>query len=193
MTTPDVTWPRNAGALILRPVTNADIDQILTWRNLPEVTRWLIHTDVDPEAFRKAWLEALDDPNDHSAVAELDGVIIGTGSLEVRDGLGQTHGDGWRGTTGQLGYLIDPRFAGNGYATAIASELLNLSFTELQLRRVTAGCFADNHASWRILEKIGMRREEHGVQDSWHAEYGWVDGYTYAILAEEWLVSSRSW
>ncbi|WP_338539251.1 hypothetical protein N5P18_08225 [Janibacter terrae] len=32
-----------------------------------------------------------------------------------------------------------------------------------------------------------MRREQHGVKDSWHAELGWVDGYTYAILREEWV------
>lgn len=38
----------------------------------------------------------------------------------------------------------------------------------------------------RILEKAGMRREQHGVGDSWHAELGWLDGFTYAILAEEW-------
>jgi hypothetical protein len=31
-----------------------------------------------------------------------------------------------------------------------------------------------------------MRREQHGVQDSWHAELGWVDGYQYALLADEW-------
>jgi hypothetical protein len=31
-----------------------------------------------------------------------------------------------------------------------------------------------------------MRREQHGIQDSWHAELGWVDGYTYGILASEW-------
>ena len=24
------------------------------------------------------------------------------------------------------------------------------------------------------------------VADSWHAEHGWLDGYTYAILADEW-------
>ena len=35
-----------------------------------------------------------------------------------------------------------------------------------------------------------MRREQHGVRDSWHADLGWIDGFTYAILAEEWL--SRS-
>ena len=46
--------------------------------------------------------------------------------------------------------------------------------------------YADNAASVRILEKLGMRREQHGVRDSWHAERGWVDGFTYAILADEW-------
>ena len=30
-----------------------------------------------------------------------------------------------------------------------------------------------------------MRREQHGIRDSWHAELGWVDGYTYAVLADE--------
>ena len=36
------------------------------------------------------------------------------------------------------------------------------------------------------MEKLGMRREQHGVADSFHAELGWVDGFTYGILAEEW-------
>lgn len=31
-----------------------------------------------------------------------------------------------------------------------------------------------------------MRREQHGVEDSWHAEMGWVDGHQYAILDREW-------
>jgi RimJ/RimL family protein N-acetyltransferase len=186
VTAPGVAWPRPAGPLVLRPPTSDDLDQVLTWRNLPEVTRWLLRTTVDPEAFRAAWLASVDDPNDHSAVAEFDGVIIGTGSLEVRDGMGQFQGDGWRRSEGLLGYLIDPAHAGRGFATAIAGTLLDLAFAELGLHRATAGCFADNAASWRVMEKLGMRREQHGVRDSWHAELGWIDGYTYGILAEEW-------
>ena len=31
-----------------------------------------------------------------------------------------------------------------------------------------------------------MRREKHGIEHSWHADLGWVDGYQYAILAREW-------
>ena len=62
---------------------------------------------------------------------------------------------------------------------------LDLAFGDLGLHRVTAGCFADNVASWRVMEKAGMRREQHGIRDAWHAELGWVDGYTYAVLADE--------
>ena len=63
--------------------------------------------------------------------------------------------------------------------------MLDLAFDDLGLRRVTAGCFAANTGSWRVMEKCGMRREQHGVRDSWHAELGWVDGYTYAVLADD--------
>ena len=61
---------------------------------------------------------------------------------------------------------------------------------------MTAGCNADNPASARVLAKNGMRREQHGIEDSWHAELGWVDGYQYAILAREWharRTADRRW
>ncbi|MFD6179251.1 MULTISPECIES: GNAT family N-acetyltransferase [unclassified Isoptericola] len=186
MTTPEVTWPRRSGPVVLRPPTSDDLDQVLTWRNRPGVTRWLLRTQVDPDRFRAAWLASADDPTDHGAVAELGGVVVGTGSLSVGDGMGQTQGDAWRGAEGSLGYLVDPAHEGRGVATAIARGLLEVAFDELGLHRVTAGCFAANTASWRVMEKVGMRREQHGVQDSWHAELGWVDGFTYGILAEEW-------
>lgn len=187
MTLPDPTWPRPAGQLTLVLPTADLIDRVLTWRNDPEVTRWLIRTTVDPDRFRKAWLDSVDDPHDHAAIALLDGEVVGTGSLELRDGMGQPDSDEeLDGVEGLLGYLIDPTYAGRGFATAIAGSLLDLAFGELGLRRVTAGCFAGNTASWRVMEKLGMRREQHGVGDSFHAELGWVDGYTYGILADEW-------
>lgn len=190
MTSTSVAWPRRAGELELRPPTRADLDGVLAWRNDPAVKRWLLRTTVEPEAFTRAWLDSVEDPDQHAVVAVLDGRVVATGSLDVHDGMGQFDGDDWRRAEGLLGYLVDPAHAGRGFATDIARTLLDLAFSELGLHRVTAGCFADNRASWRVMEKLGMRREQHGVRDSWHAEHGWVDGYTYAILAEEW--SSRS-
>ena len=36
-----------------------------------------------------------------------------------------------------------------------------------------------------------MRRESHTVRDSLHRERGWLDGYTYALLADEWSARRR--
>ncbi|WP_205649345.1 GNAT family N-acetyltransferase [Agromyces sp. LHK192] len=189
MTSPGVAWPRRAGVLELRTPTRELLEEVLVWRNRPEVVRWLLRTTVDPETFIRVWLEDVGEPDHHTAVAVLDGTVVGTGSLRVHDGIGQFDGDAWRRSEAELGYLIAPAYAGKGYATAIARTLLELAFDELGLHRVTAGCFADNVASWRVMERLGMRREQHGVRDSWHAELGWVDGVTYAILAEEWATA----
>lgn len=188
MTTSEVTWPRPAGPLELRLPTPELLDEVLVWRNDPEVTRWLLRTVVDPEAFVATWLDGIDDPLDHSAIAVRGGEVVGTGSLWLTDAMGQTHGDpaNYVRAEAGLGYGIAPAHAGRGYATHIARSLLDLAFGELGVHRVTAGCYADNIGSWRVMEKLGMRREQHGVRDSWHAELGWIDGYTYAILADEW-------
>jgi RimJ/RimL family protein N-acetyltransferase len=51
---------------------------------------------------------------------------------------------------------------------------------------VFATTFADNTGSWQLMERVGMRREAHTVRDALHRERGWLDGYTYALLADEW-------
>ncbi len=157
---------------------------MLEYRNLPEVTRWLLRTEVDPVSFRAAWRRAAQDPDDHSVAVTLGGMVIGSVSLDVVDGMGQP-GMPAR-TEAQLGYIFDPAYGGQGYATEAVTAMVAYAFDRLGVRRITAGCFADNLASVRLLEKIGMRREQHGVGDSWHAELGWVDGYTYALLAGTW-------
>jgi RimJ/RimL family protein N-acetyltransferase len=170
--------------LELRPVRDKDLERILEYRNRPEVVRWLVHTEVDPASFRAAWRLAAEDPNDHSVAVTLNGVVIGTVSLELVDGMGQPGMP--RRTEALLGYIFDPAYAGQGFATEAVTAVVAYAFDHLGVRRITAGCFADNLASVRVLEKVGMRREQHGVGDSWHAELGWVDGYTYGLLAHEW-------
>ena len=188
MTLPHL-WPRRTARLTLRPATPADIDQVLTWRTHPGVNRWMLSTSVDPDRYRKAWLDSVEDPLDHSVMVLLGERVVGTGSLEVSDAMGQGDRDPgvpWADAQASLGYLLDPAVHGQGLGTELMLALLSLAFDELGLHRVTAGCFADNLGSWRVMEKRGMRREQHGLQDSWHAELGWVDGYTYAILRTEW-------
>lgn len=64
--------------------------------------------------------------------------------------------------------------------------LFEICFEDLGLRRVKALAFADNLASRRVMEKLGMRLEEYAVAESLHRSKGWLDGAGYAILADEW-------
>lgn len=56
-------------------------------------------------------------------------------------------------------YGIDPRFWGRGYATEAAQALIDWAFRETALTRIVAGADAPNRASFRVLEKLGMRYE----------------------------------
>lgn len=191
MTSSLITWPRTTERLTLRPFLDDDIDQVLAFRNEPEVYRWLLKTTVDPVAFKQKWLASVDDPYDHSCAVLVDQQLIGTGFLEVVDVPGQNDDPETKKVEGVLGYILDPAFAGHGYATELARDLLSLAFDDLGLRRVTAGCYADNLASRRILEKVGMRLERHGIRDSWHSELRWIDGCSYGLLKDEWDARAR--
>ncbi len=167
-------------------------EQFLTWRHRPDVTCWYLQQRVeDTEEYVADWA-AYDDDDDHDhdhhrVVAVLDGVMVGQAVVGVVDGMGQSGSEAeFVAREGRLSYFVHPDYAGRGIATTLAREALAHAFGRLSLRRVQAGCFADNIASWRVLEKLGMRREQHGVKDSFHADLGWLDGYTYAVLAEEW-------
>jgi RimJ/RimL family protein N-acetyltransferase len=161
-------------------------EQFLTWRHDPEVTRWFLQQRVDPAELVADWA-SYDGGDHHRVVALLGGQVVGQAVVGVVDGMGQSgHEEEFVEREGRLAYFVRPDHAGRGLATTMAGDALDNAFGRLGLRRVQAGCFADNVASWRVMEKLGMRREQHGVRDSFHAELGWIDGYTYAILAEEW-------
>lgn len=183
-------WPTQAGALLLRDPRAADIDQLVEVRNDPVVNQFMVRTRVEPETFREELLGARSSDEDFACVAELEGNVVALGFLELVDGAGQP-GAPTR-TEALVGYVVDPVASGRGVGTQLAQGLVTAAFESLGARRVTAGCYADNLASVRILEKIGMRREQHGVRDTWHADLGWVDGYQYALLNDEWRESRRS-
>lgn len=177
-------WPARSGALVLRDPRPDDAAQLVALRNDPVANRFMLRTHVDTDAYAREWAGIPDSDTDYSCIAELDGRLAGLGFLDVTDGLGQP-GMPQR-TQGVIGYMLRPDLVGRGLGTDLARGLLTAAFDVLRLRRVTASCNADNIASARVLEKIGMRREHHGIEDSWHAELGWVDGYQYAVLDREW-------
>ena len=88
---------------------------------------------------------------------------------------------------GMVGWIIGKDFEGRGYVLEAATALLDYLFRIERFRRVYAMTSAENERSWRLMERLGMRREAHFIRNS-HHDAGWCDEYVYAILAEEWTV-----
>jgi len=113
--------------------------------------------------------------------------VVGDLMVHVRDAWAQAEvAEQAKGVEAEIGWCVHPEHGRQGIATEGARELLRLCFVDLGLRRVTANCFVDNVASWRVMEKLGMRREMHTTKDSLLRSGEWADSYMYAILAEEW-------
>jgi ribosomal-protein-alanine N-acetyltransferase len=90
----------------------------------------------------------------------------------------------------EIGWTLARAHWGQGYATEAAHAVLAFAFETLELHRVWARCQPENTASWRIMEKLGMRREAHFVECQF-ARGRWVDNYYYALLAREWWQARR--
>jgi RimJ/RimL family protein N-acetyltransferase len=180
-----ITWPRRTERLVLRRASTGDVDRIGEIRAIAGVSDWL-STDASDrdrfdEYFRRPERMAM------SIVVELDGTIIGDLMFKHEDAWAQAEvADDAKGVHAEIGWVLDPAHSGHGYATEAVDDLLRMGFEELGIRRIVAYCFADNEASWRLMERVGMRREMHTRSDSLHRSGRWLDGYGYAILADDW-------
>jgi RimJ/RimL family protein N-acetyltransferase len=180
-----VAWPVRTPRLSLRPATAADVGPTWRYRRLAAVSRWLIREPRTVEDYRLQFERP--DSLAKTLVMELRGEVIGDLMVTVEDGWAQAEVlEQAQQVQAELGWVLDPGHGGHGYASEAVRELIRICFEELGLRRVTANCFADNEASWRLMERVGMRREIHSVRDSLHRSGRWLDGLSYALLADEW-------
>jgi RimJ/RimL family protein N-acetyltransferase len=177
----DLTWPRRTQRLSLRPARAEDAAELWSWYRLPEVTRWLSENFPDEARFSDFY----ESHCSHYLVGELDGRLVANAKVDVTDCWAQAEAPAGARQS-EIGWALDPAVQGRGLGTELAGELLAISFDGLGLHRATAICFADNIASMRIMERIGMRLEARFIADSLHRDEGWLDSLSYGVLASEW-------
>lgn len=85
---------------------------------------------------------------------------------------------------GEIGYVLHPDFWSKGLATEAARILLRFGFGELQLRRISATCHPDNHASARVLEKAGLVFEGR-MRSHMFVRGEWRDSLLYAVVCDD--------
>jgi RimJ/RimL family protein N-acetyltransferase len=186
---PALPQPLRTERLTLRPARPDDADATWSFRKLDCVNEWLTDRPTDIASYHAQFTEP-------SRLATTIVIQLGhhpeadiIGDLMLRRENARAHrerADQARETQAELGWMLDPAHHGHGYATEAVTELIRYAFEDLGLRRVTATCFFDNHTSWRLMERVGMRREAHPVRESLHRCGQWLDTLTYALLADEW-------
>ena len=181
----DVDWPIHTERLRLRPATPDDLEDTWQIRRLEPVSRWLTRAprtlDEHVEHFGESRSLA------KTLVIEREGNVVGDLMVEIGDAWSQAEiSEQAEQVQADLGWVVHPDHGGLGLATEAVREVLRICFEDLGLRRVTAECFAANEPSWRLMERIGMRRETHTIRESLHRSGKWLDGFGYALLADEW-------
>jgi RimJ/RimL family protein N-acetyltransferase len=178
----------DSARLLLRRFKDSDVEPFLAYRNDPEVARyqsWETTSRVEALAFieeQKALEPAI--PGQWFQIAlELKetGALIGDCAIKINEQDARQ---------AEIGFTLSRQYQGKGFASEAVSRVLDYAFVQLSLHRVIAITDCENAQSVALLERLGMRREGHFIQNVWF-KGKWGDEYLYAILKEEWLRRRR--
>lgn len=178
----DPWFPIETERLLLRELRAEDENDIHEYASDTEVVRLMIWGPNTREVTRQFLDRALQAqtqwPRSEVGLAielKSERRLIGSIGLRMKDEANRT---------ADIGYVLNRKYWGPGYMTESARAILDVAFKQLKLHRVWATCDARNSASYRVMERLGMRREGLFIKNA--MEKGeWRDTYLYAILAEE--------
>ncbi|WP_079530592.1 GNAT family N-acetyltransferase [Halobacillus hunanensis] len=103
--------------------------------------------------------------------------MIGVGELNIRD---------FTNKVGEIAYIVNPDYWGQGIATNVAKLLIRFGFADIQLHRIYATCDPRNIGSSKVLQKSGLTKEGK-IREDLLIKDGWRDSLLYSILEYEWL------
>lgn len=179
----------SSSRLVLRRLRESDLSSFCHYRSDPRVARyqdWTSFSEVEGQGFFAGQAKLHPDvPGTWFQMAiELGetGELVGDCGLHTpADRLGQA----------EIGFTLAPEHQGRGYATEAINCLLAYVFDQLGKHRVIAITDARNAPAARVLERVGMRREGHFIENVWF-KGEWGDEYLYALLEQEWRESKSS-
>ncbi len=171
--------------LHLRAFEATDLDALYAFERREDVARFLYtepltRDEVRVSLERRMQMTGFDATSDAlrlAVVLRKTGELIGDASLKrtSREHL-----------QGEIGYAFNPEHHGHGYATEAVQVMLRVGFEEAGLHRIVGRLEPRNVASARVLERLGMRREAHLIENEF-IKGEWQSELIYAMLATEWM------
>jgi RimJ/RimL family protein N-acetyltransferase len=177
-------YPLQTERLLLRPFAATDFDALRTIHSNADVARYLYW---DPRTAAEV-REVLDRKVRSTAiVAEGDNLSLAAVLRETGELIGDCslHWVSAEHRQAEIGFIFHPAHHGHGFATEAAAALLALAFDELAVHRVIGRLEARNTASARVLQRLGMRKEAHLIENE-YVKGEWQSEIVYALLDHEW-------
>ena len=179
-----LTEPIETERLHLRSYTSDDFAALYAMRSDAEVARYLYWSPQTEDEVRQALATKIastriDAEGDVLALAAEHRLTQELVADVILHCVSREHG------LAEVGYVVHPDHAGRGYATEATRPLLAVAFDALRLHRVIGRTEGRNIGSARVLEKLGMRREAHFVENEFVKDE-WQSELVYAILDREW-------
>lgn len=164
--------------LILRPFAETDYDDLYEFLSQRREDVFEAYPGITYENGREHLAYRLGSPDFYAMELKDAGKVIGNLYYGARDFSAR-----------EIGYIVNKDYQRRGYAAEALTAVLIRGFAE-GLHRAYAECDPRNECSWRLLEKLGFRREATLRQNVWFRrdEQGnplWQDTYVYALLAED--------
>ena len=143
--------------LILRDFVASDLHAVHALRSSPQVARFM---EFAPETVEQSeeWLQEVIFHNRKVPREAYNLAIVQATEGRVIGWIGIGGSSRYPGELG-FGYMLAPAYWNQGYATEAVRGIVDFGFSTLQAPRISAWCYADNHASARVLEKAGLRLE----------------------------------
>jgi [ribosomal protein S5]-alanine N-acetyltransferase len=87
----------------------------------------------------------------------------------------------------EIGYIFNPKYHNNGYATESVIAIIKYGFEQLHAHKIVAHCNPKNIPSYKVLEKAGMQREGYFKEKAFFRKDKnnnpiWHDCVSYGIL-----------
>lgn len=167
--------------LILRPIQLSDAESIYAYAKNPNVckyTLWETHQSVQDSL---SYIEEYIFDYYSKGVPEPLGIALKENPQKI---IG-TVGCFWvskRAKSMELAYAIAEEYWGKGLVAEASQAVMDYCFKELSLKRIQARCKAENKASARVMEKIGMTYEGTLKSAIFHRDRFWDMSY-YAKVA----------
>lgn len=170
--------------LILRQFALQDIQAFYQYRSDPTVARfqsWENYSYEEAESFVRSQMAQIPDQPGawfQYAIALADSnQLIGDCAIHTLGAEPQII---------EIGFTLAQEHQGKGYIHEALCALFDYIFSTLNKHKVIAFTDVQNEKSISVLERLGMRREGHLLQN-YLSKGNWVDEYQYAILQSEWL------